>query len=76
MSSGHKNLGGGTQNQGNVLGDRPCVRQSRLYREHNGGNAMKDLLGQADLKWDVDRQQGAYKGMRVFDHNEQQPQSK
>ena len=67
MSQGHRNLGnpGMTQNQGNVLGDRPCVRQSRLYREHVGGNAMKDLMGQSDLKWDVTQTQGAYQGGRV-----------
>lgn len=68
---GHYNAGGvhSTQNQNNHLGDRPCVRQSRLYREHNGGNAMKDLLGQSDLKWETNAQQGAYSGKRVYDHN-------
>jgi hypothetical protein len=72
MSQGHRHLGGpeATQNQGNVLGDRPCVRQSRLYREHVGGNAMKELLGQDSLKWDTQRQQGVYSGKPVFDHNQ------
>jgi hypothetical protein len=72
MSQGHRHLGGpeATQNQGNVLGDRPCVRQSRLYREHVGGNAMKELLGQDTLKWDTQRQQGVYSGKPVFDHNQ------
>jgi hypothetical protein len=74
MSSGHVHLGGPhmTQNQGNVLGDRPCVRQSRLYREQVGGNVMKDLLGQQSLKWDTNRTEGAYKGGRVYDHINQQ----
>ena len=68
---GHYNAGGAdsTQNQNNHLGDRPCVRQSRLYREHNGGNAMKDILGQNNLMWDTQAQLGAYQGKRVFDHN-------
>ena len=67
-SGGHVNLGGpgATQNQGNVLGNRPCVRQSRLYREHNGGNAMKELLGNSELNWKTDQQQGAYKGRPVY----------
>lgn len=54
-----------TQNQGNSLGDRPCVRQSKICREQMGGNAMKDLMGQSDLKWQTDRQEGAYAGNRV-----------
>lgn len=68
---GHYNAGNGsgTQNQNNHLGDRPCVRQSRLYREHCGGNAMKELMGQGNLKWDTSAQEGAYKGKKVFDHN-------
>lgn len=69
---GHYNAGGvgATQNQNNHLGDRPCVRQSRLYREHCGGNAMKELMGQSSLKWDTTKQEGAYKGKAVFDHNQ------
>ena len=76
MSHGHMHLGGAgmTQNQGNVLGDRPCVRQSKLYREHVGGNTMKELMGQESLKWDTNRTEGAYQGGRVFDHNSQQQQ--
>ena len=64
-----------TQNQGNQLGDRPCVRQSRLYREHVGGNAMKGLLGQDSLAWDTNNQQGAYAGRKVYDHNVDGPQT-
>ena len=58
-----------TQNQGNVLGDRPAVRQSRLFREHDSGNAMKDLMGGSDTKWKTDVQEGAYAGRAVYDHN-------
>lgn len=58
-----------TQNQGNVLGDRPCVRQSKLFRQHDAGNAMKDLMGQSHLSWKTNVQEGAYAGMRVYDHN-------
>ncbi|KAG8344961.1 hypothetical protein ERJ75_001324400 [Trypanosoma vivax] len=66
---GHQHFGDSslTQNQGNVLGDRPCVRQSRLYREHNGGNTMKELMGQSDLKWDTTCTQGAYAGGKAYD---------
>ncbi|RNF09967.1 hypothetical protein TraAM80_01806 [Trypanosoma rangeli] len=69
---GHQHLGdpGLTQNQGNLLGDRPCVRQSRLYREHVGGNTMKELMGQEGLKWDTTCTQGVYAGGKVFDHND------
>ena len=77
---GHQNLGGPgmTQNQGNILGDHPCVRQSRLYREHVGGNTMKELMGQEQLKWDVTKTQGAYEGGKVFGESSKvtrQPQS-
>mmetsp|Transcript_49236 Transcript_49236/g.86657 ORF Transcript_49236/g.86657 Transcript_49236/m.86657 type:complete len:229 (-) Transcript_49236:9-695(-) len=41
-----------SQNVGNVLGSRPCVRQTALYRHHESGNAMKDLLGMGHLAWD------------------------
>lgn len=58
-----------TQNQGNMLGDRPCVRQSRLYREGCSGNAMKELMGQSELAWRTDQTEGCYGGGRVYDHN-------
>ena len=57
---------GQTQNQGNQLGDRPCVRQSRINREHMGGNAMKEMLGQDSLKWNTNAQEGAYAGRNVW----------
>lgn len=72
MSQGHRWCGGAgqTQNQGNVLGDRPCVRQSKLYREHVGGNAMKEMFGQDSLKWSTTQQQGVYAGKAVWNGNE------
>jgi hypothetical protein len=77
----HANDSGLTQNQGNSLGDRPCVRQSRLYREHVGGNTMKDILGNGGLQWDTQRLQGAYEGGRShgdgstgYGSNQQPPQ--
>ena len=54
-----------------MLGDRPCVRQSKLYREHDGGNAMKEIMGNDGLKWDTGRQEGAYYGMAVHDANKE-----
>jgi len=77
-STGHR-WGGGpgeTQNQGNILGDRPCVRQSKLMREHDGGNHMKDILGQTDLKWKTDRLEGAYEGQQVHDGLKQPTRAK
>ncbi|CCW63579.1 unnamed protein product [Phytomonas sp. EM1] len=67
--SGYGNGPGDSQNIGNLLGSRPCVRQSRLYREGCSGNAMKDILGQGELKWDTTRTEGCYKGGHVYDHN-------
>ncbi len=71
MSQGHRWAGsaGQTQNQGNVLGDRPCVRQSANYRQHLGGNAVKEAMGQSNLCWKINEQEGAYAGMKTFDHN-------
>ena len=49
-----------TQNQGNQLGSRPCVRQSQLFRQNESGNTMKSLLGSSHLQWDTKHTQGAY----------------
>ncbi|KNH05647.1 serine/threonine-protein kinase [Perkinsela sp. CCAP 1560/4] len=65
-SRGYVHLGGATQNQGNVVGERPCVRQSRIGRDHEGGNRMKDILGQNHLKWEIEHAQGAYEGQSVY----------
>jgi len=64
---GHQTLPFGTQNQHNMLGDRPSVRQSKIYRQNESGNAMKSLLGVENLAWNTEKQQGAYEGMGVFD---------
>ena len=56
------------QNLNNKLTKRPAVRQSRLFRERESGNTMKNLLGQSHLNWDVTRTQGAWDNP-VFDHN-------
>ena len=59
MSKGHyHDMSAGTQNQGNKLGDRSCIRQSRLYREYESGNNVKDLLGTGNLKWNPNKKEG------------------
>ena len=47
-----------SQNVGNVLGPRPCVRQTQNYRKYESGNSMKAIMGHDQLMWDVDRRQG------------------
>lgn len=45
-------LPGGTMNQGNMLGDKPCVRQSRLFRVNESGDSVKILTGTgAHAEW-------------------------
>mmetsp|Transcript_33244 Transcript_33244/g.43819 ORF Transcript_33244/g.43819 Transcript_33244/m.43819 type:complete len:186 (+) Transcript_33244:210-767(+) len=61
----------GTQNQGNKLGDRPCVRQSKLYRMQESGNNVKTILGSTNLCWDTNKVEGAYTGQQIYDHNEE-----
>lgn len=68
-STGHYSLSGGTQNQGNCLGDRSCVRQSKLYRQYESGNEMKAIFGHDHLAWDTEKKQGAYAGQSLYDHN-------
>lgn len=67
--SGHYCLSGGTQNQGNVLGDRSCVRQSKLYRQYESGNSMKAIFGHDHLAWNTEQKEGAYAGQSLYDHN-------
>jgi hypothetical protein len=57
-----------SQNVGNHVGNRPCVRQSQLFRRNESGNAMKELMGQTCLQWDTKRLQGAYTGA-AYDPN-------
>ena len=47
---------------GNVLGSRPVVRQSQIYRTNESGNAMKDLLGVGHLSWSTTKQEGVFAG--------------
>ena len=52
---------------GNSLGQKPVVRQSKLYREKESGNAMKALFGQDNLAWKTDEQEGVFSGQGVYD---------
>jgi hypothetical protein len=71
---GHKHdSSAGTQNQGNTLGDRSCVRQSKLYRMRESGNDIKSILGTPHLCWDTRQKQGAYEGQAVYDHTKENP---
>ena len=51
-----------SQNVGNTIGTRPTIRQSKLFRMYESGNATKALLGQGGLQWNTDRVEGSYKG--------------
>lgn len=68
MSRSHSHNYGGTQNQGNSIGNKSSIRQSKLFRQYESGNDVKDILGTSNLKWKTDVKQGAYNG-KVFDHN-------
>ena len=57
----------GSIETGNRLGNRPTVRQSKIYRTNESGNAMKGLLGQSNLAWETDQQQGVFSGHAVYD---------
>lgn len=52
---------------GNNGGARPVVRQSKIYRERESGNAMKGIFGQDHLAWKTDEQQGVFAGQGVYD---------
>eukprot|EP00930_Biecheleria_cincta_P040423 TRINITY_DN27700_c0_g1_i2.p1 TRINITY_DN27700_c0_g1~~TRINITY_DN27700_c0_g1_i2.p1 ORF type:complete len:603 (+),score=105.56 TRINITY_DN27700_c0_g1_i2:23-1810(+) len=58
-SNGSPPMGGGA-------GSRSTVRQSKLFRMYESGNAAKAILGQDSLQWNVNLKEGAYHG-RVFD---------
>jgi len=53
---------GASQNVGNHVGTRSSVRQSKLFRMYESGNATKALLGQEALQWNVAEKEGAYDG--------------
>ena len=67
--SHHHDPSAGTQNQGNSLGARSCVRQSKLYRQYESGNDVKHIMGTPHLQWNPNKKEGAYEGEPVFDHN-------
>jgi hypothetical protein len=52
---------------GNKLSQRPVVRQSKLYREKESGNAMKGIMGQDNLAWNTQEQEGVFSGQGVYD---------
>jgi hypothetical protein len=66
----HHDSSAGSQNQGNSLGTRPIIRQSKYFRQHESGNATKQLLGMSHLAWDVNQCEGAFKGHRTHDDND------
>ena len=58
----------GSIERGNSLGTSKTVtRQSRLYRQNESGNQLKELWGQDHLCWEVDRKQGVFAGHGVHD---------
>ena len=69
MSGGYQSpyQGGQSIEVGNRLGSRPTVRQSKIYRTNESGNAMKDALGHGHLAWDAEKQQGCFAGQSVYD---------
>jgi hypothetical protein len=69
MSSHYHQSGAGTQNQGNTLGNRSCIRQSRLFREYESGNKVKDILGLSNLTWKTDVNEGVFRNKPTYDMN-------
>lgn len=65
MSGHYHNPTSASQNVGNSLGNRSCVRQSKLYRRYESGNGVKAVLGVSHLAWDEHKKQGAYAGHAV-----------
>ena len=57
----------GNMNQGNSLGNRPVIRQSKYFRQYESGNETKALLGQSNLIWKTDVVQGVFNGQNAFD---------
>eukprot|EP01043_Picozoa_sp_COSAG02_P022545 COSAG02_NODE_1175_length_14063_cov_24.197794_13_plen_216_part_01 len=75
MSAFHSS-GAGSMERGNHLGtERSVVRQSKLFRQNESGNAMKGLLGQENLNWDTERKQGVFAGQAAFDASGRAPQA-
>ncbi|CAM9154797.1 unnamed protein product [Chrysoparadoxa australica] len=62
--------GNKAMNTGNKIGSRPVVRLSKLYRQHESGNAVKSLMGGGNLVWDINRLEGAFKGTKAYDSSQ------
>jgi hypothetical protein len=58
-----------TQNQGNILGHRSCIRQSKIFRQNESGNTMKGLLGTPNLCWNTNKKEGVYIGQPLYDYD-------
>ena len=58
---------GASIENGNTLGQRPVVRQSKLYRKNESGNAMKAAMGYDDLQWDTEALEGVFAGQGLYD---------
>jgi hypothetical protein len=67
MSSRGHHVAFDSQNIGNTLGDRSCVRQSKYFRQYESGNSMKGLLGNSNLGWNTQEKEGVFKGQKVYD---------
>ena len=75
MNSHYHNNDAGTQNQGNSLGNRSCIRQSKLFREYESGNKVKDILGLSNLTWKTNVNEGVYKNKPTYDMSSTKPSS-
>ena len=78
MSSHHHCATASSQNQGNTLGSRSCIRQSRLFRQYESGNDIKNIMGMSNLTWKTHESEGVYRNKPVYDankpmHNEGKP---
>ena len=56
-----------TQNQGNVLGSRACVKQSWRAKQQESGNAVKGILGYGNIQWSAEK-----RSTTVNQHRQQQ----
>ena len=72
MANHYHDPAAGTQNQGNMLGGRACIRQTKFFRQYESGNDVKALIGgPGHLQWDTNKKEGAYAGQPVWDHDQE-----
>ena len=71
VASAYHDSTSGSIERGNALGDRSSVRQSRLFRQYESGNAVKSILGTDNLRWDTNQKQGVFAGHSVYDDKAQ-----